>query len=46
VSVSVTTPMVEVHAPLAVFDGIVECQTLVANTLVARRVHAGRRNIW
>ncbi len=47
VSVSVTTPMVEVHAPLAVFDGIVECQTLVANTLVSSPAYTpGAGNIW
>jgi uncharacterized protein involved in type VI secretion and phage assembly len=46
-SVDVTAPLVQVNAPLSVFDGMVQCTTLVADTLVSSPAYTpGAGNIW
>lgn len=47
VSVDVTAPLLNVHAPTAIFDGIVMCQTLIAESAVVSPSYTpGAGNIW
>jgi uncharacterized protein involved in type VI secretion and phage assembly len=46
-SVEVTAPMVEVTAPISTFSGVVQCQTLVAESFVISPGYTpGVGNIW
>lgn len=47
VSVDITAPMLNVHSPTAIFDGIVTCQTLIAEAgVVSPSYTPGAGNIW
>ncbi|HEV7588518.1 MAG TPA: phage baseplate assembly protein V [Longimicrobium sp.] len=47
VNVDVTASVLNVHAPVANFDGIVNCQTLVASTgVVSPSYTPGAGNVW
>jgi len=45
-SVSVTAPTVDVQAAMSTFSGIVQCDTLVATTVVGATYTPGAGNIW
>ena len=46
-SVDVTAPMLNVHAPTATFDGLINCTTLVASaSVVSPSYTPGAGNIW
>jgi uncharacterized protein involved in type VI secretion and phage assembly len=46
-SVEVTAPMVEVTAPMSTFSGVVQCQTMVAESFVISPAYTpGVGNIW
>lgn len=46
-SVEITAPSVNVHAPTAVFDGMIQCTTLVASSgVVSPSYTPGAGNIW
>lgn len=46
-TVEVTASAVNVHAPMAVFDGMVQCQTLIANVgVVSPSYTPGAGNVW
>jgi uncharacterized protein involved in type VI secretion and phage assembly len=46
-SVEVTAPMVEVTAPMSTFSGVVQCQTVVAESFVISPAYTpGVGNIW
>lgn len=45
-TVDVNASLVNVHAPMAVFDGVVQCQTLIANAVVASTYTPGAGNVW
>jgi uncharacterized protein involved in type VI secretion and phage assembly len=45
-TVEVTASALNVHAPTAMFDGIVQCQTLIATSVVASSYTPGAGNIW
>ncbi len=42
----ISAGMVDVDAGMAKFSGIVECQTLVANSVVAANYTPGAGNVW
>jgi phage baseplate assembly protein gpV len=42
----VSAGMVDVDAGMAKFSGVVECQTLVANSVVAANYTPGAGNVW
>jgi uncharacterized protein involved in type VI secretion and phage assembly len=44
--VSVTAPMVEVTAPMSTFSGVVQCQTLIATSVVSSSYTPGVGNLW
>ncbi|MBK9741185.1 MAG: hypothetical protein IPO93_17230 [Actinobacteria bacterium] len=44
--VRVTAPMVSVDAPMTKFSGIVTCDTLVSQSVVAASYTPGAGNIW
>ena len=45
--VDINAPVLNVHAPAANFDGIVNCASLIANTVVSSPVYTpGAGNIW
>ena len=47
VSCKITAPMLEVDAPISTFSGIVECQTLIADSgVVSPSYTPGAGNIW
>lgn len=47
VKVQVTSPMVEVNAPMSTFSGIVKCSTLIAEQMVTSPAYTpGAGNIW
>lgn len=46
-TVEVTASAVNIHAPMAVFDGMVQCQTLIANVgVVSPSYTPGAGNVW
>ena len=44
--VKVSAGMVNVDAGMAKFSGVVECETLVANSVVAANYTPGAGNVW
>lgn len=45
-TVDVNASAVNVHAPIAIFDGVVQCQTMVATTVVGSTYTPGAGNVW
>jgi uncharacterized protein involved in type VI secretion and phage assembly len=45
-TVEVTASAVNVHAPMATFDGTVQCTTLIATSVVSSSYTPGAGNIW
>jgi uncharacterized protein involved in type VI secretion and phage assembly len=45
-SMSLTTPMLTVNAPMATFTGNVQCQMLMTPTVVAATYSPGAGNVW
>jgi hypothetical protein len=45
-TVEVTASMMNVHAPMATFDGTVQCTTLIATSVVSSSYTPGAGNIW
>lgn len=45
-TVEVTASAVNVHAPMATFDGIVQCQTLITQGVVSPLYTPGAGNVW
>ena len=45
-SMSITAPQVSVNAAMATFSGIVQCQTMIATTVVASTYTPGAGNVW
>ena len=45
-TVEITASALNVHAPTAMFDGIVQCQTLIATSVVSSSYTPGAGNIW
>ncbi len=45
-TVEVTASAVNVHAPVATFDGIVKCSTLITNSVVSASYTPGAGNVW
>ncbi len=44
--VKVTAPMVSVDTPMARFSGVVKCDALITNSVVASTYTPGAGNIW
>ena len=44
--VKVSAGMVNVDAGMAKFSGVVECETLIANSVVAANYTPGAGNVW
>lgn len=42
----ITASVLNVHAPMAVFDGVVKCTTLIATSVVSSSYTPGAGNIW
>lgn len=45
-TVEITAAAVNVHAPMAKFDGIVKCTTLIANAVISSSYTPGAGNVW
>lgn len=45
-TVEVTASAVNVHAASAIFDGLIQCQTLIANSVVSSSYTPGAGNVW
>lgn len=45
-TVDVNASAVNVHAPIATFDGVVQCQTIIATTVVGSTYTPGAGNVW
>jgi uncharacterized protein involved in type VI secretion and phage assembly len=45
-SVEVTASAVNVHSGSAIFDGLIQCQTLITNSVVSASYTPGAGNIW
>jgi uncharacterized protein involved in type VI secretion and phage assembly len=45
-TVEITASAVNVHAPTAMFDGIVQCQTLITTSVVSSSYTPGAGNVW
>jgi uncharacterized protein involved in type VI secretion and phage assembly len=45
-SVSVTAPQVSVNAAMSTFSGIVQCQTMIATTVIGTTYTPGAGNVW
>jgi uncharacterized protein involved in type VI secretion and phage assembly len=45
-TVEVTASVLNVHAPMATFDGTVQCTTLIATSVVSSSYTPGAGNIW
>jgi uncharacterized protein involved in type VI secretion and phage assembly len=45
-TVEVTASAVNVHAATAMFDGLVQCQTLIASSVVSASYTPGAGNVW
>ena len=46
-SVEITAPMLNVHAPVATFDGLINCQTIICSAgVVSPSYTPGAGNIW
>lgn len=45
-SVEITAPQLNVHAAMANFDGVINCQTLITNSVVSPLYTPGAGNIW
>ena len=45
-TVDITASVMNVHAPMAVFDGTVKCTTLIATSVVSSSYTPGAGNIW
>lgn len=45
-TVEVTASAVNVHAATAIFDGLIQCQTLITNSVVSASYTPGAGNIW
>jgi uncharacterized protein involved in type VI secretion and phage assembly len=45
-TVEVTAAAVNVHSPAAIFDGLIQCQTLVTTSVVSASYTPGAGNIW
>jgi hypothetical protein len=44
--VKVTAPMVTVDSPMSKFSGVVECDTLIAQSVVSASYTPGAGNVW
>lgn len=45
-SMSVTAPQLSVNAAMATFSGVVQCQTMIATTVVGTTYTPGAGNVW
>lgn len=45
-TVDITAAALNVHAPVAVFDGLVQCQTVIASSVVSASYTPGAGNVW
>lgn len=45
-TVEITASTVNVHAPMVMCDGVVQCQTLITNSVVSPSYTPGAGNIW
>ena len=45
-TVDITASVMNVHAPMAIFDGIVKCTTLISTAVVSASYTPGAGNIW
>jgi uncharacterized protein involved in type VI secretion and phage assembly len=45
-SMIITAPQLTVNSPMATFSGIVQCQTMIATTVVASTYTPGAGNVW
>jgi uncharacterized protein involved in type VI secretion and phage assembly len=45
-TVDITASVVNVHAPMAVFDGTIKCTTLITTSVVSASYTPGAGNIW
>ncbi len=45
-TVEVNAAAVNVHAPMATFDGIVKCSTLISNAVISASYTPGAGNVW
>lgn len=45
-SVDLTASLINVHAPMALFDGTIQCTTLIATSVVSASYTPGAGNIW
>jgi uncharacterized protein involved in type VI secretion and phage assembly len=45
-TVEVTASAVNVHAATAIFDGLIQCQTLITNSVVSASYTPGAGNVW
>lgn|SRR5574340_796261 len=45
-TVEVTASAVNVHAATAIFDGLIQCQTLITNSVVSSSYTPGAGNVW
>ncbi len=45
-TVEVTASAVNVHSPTAIFDGLIQCQTLITNSVVSPSYTPGAGNVW
>jgi uncharacterized protein involved in type VI secretion and phage assembly len=45
-SVEINASAVNVHSPAAVFDGLIQCTTLITNTVVSAAYTPGVGNVW
>lgn len=45
-SVDITAPTLNVNAPVSIFSGLVQCQTLITNSVVSPSYTPGAGNIW
>jgi uncharacterized protein involved in type VI secretion and phage assembly len=45
-TLEITASAVNVHAPAAIFDGLVQCQTLITSAVVSPSYTPGAGNVW
>jgi uncharacterized protein involved in type VI secretion and phage assembly len=45
-SVEINAPALNVHSGVAMFDGLIQCQTLITNSVVSSSYTPGAGNIW
>jgi hypothetical protein len=45
-TVEVNASAVNLHAPMVMCDGVVQCQTLITNSVISASYTPGAGNIW